>query len=478
MASAGMVLKCAKTGKILFNAEEAQEHAEAFGKDYANFDEVSLDAKIWVCVETKRPCFTEQEMNNYKRRDPDAKTFEEKTIQYLVDVQKEKQKVLERKNKFFDSVNQKWFTALSEVKGYGQIRAAKGLHFSGNKSLEAAEAWINEHLGDPDIDKLDEDLIQSVVGDVEMDDGSAPMEVDEPDDRKPGDPNPPEVKEKVNQDMLKEVMEMGFSELKAEKALFLTDNQGVQFAINWLGDHGEDADIELPLKKPKPKPPPPPEKPKMSKEEAQAKAAELQKQIKERKAAQEVADAKEKEKNRVASTKMMQETQAKLEEDERKRELEKQRREKEAHEKHRADLKEKLRLDYIERFGCEPPDEELEKEKGIKEKPLREQMLYYLNKMKKDHKDTNPAGLKTCLSTVRIYINNLKENPQDPKFKVLKIENKAFQSRVAPIEGVMELLETLGFENKGETLEQKKGIPDGFICGEALKFIDLILRQI
>merc|ERR1711972_87970 len=100
-----------------------------------------------------------------------------------------------------------------------------------------------------------------------------------PDDRKPGDPNPPEIKEKVNQDLVKQIVEMGFEEMKAEKALYKTDNASLEHAVNWLAEHAEDADIDLPLLKP---PPPPPEKPKMSKEEAEAKAMELQRKLREK----------------------------------------------------------------------------------------------------------------------------------------------------------------------------------------------------
>lgn len=470
-----MVLKCGKTGRLFFSAQEAQDYAEAFGAAYANFDEVSPDTKCWICVETQRPCYTEKEMENYKRRDPEAKTFEEKTIQYLIDKQKEKDKKNATKNKFLDSVNQTKLQTLSEIKGHGQVRAAKALHFTGNKSVKDAEAWIEANKDDPDIDKLTDEMCEEFVGKADVD-MSEPMEVDEPDERKPGDPNPPEVKEKINQDLLKQVMEMGFDEMKAEKALFITDNQGVEFAVNWLGEHSEDADFELPLKKPKPAPPPPPEKPKMSPEEAAAKAAELQKQIRERKEAAAKVDEKEKEKNRILSTKAMQETQAKLEEEEKKRAREQMKREEEEHAAHAAQLKEQLRLDYIERFGCEPPEEDAQAK--VKEKPKKDQVAFFLNKMKKDHKDTNKDGLKTCLTTLKLYIKNLQENPQEPKFKIIKVENKAFQSRVAPIEGTLDLLDILGFENKGDVLEQRKSVPDGFLCGVAIKFIDLILGQL
>merc|ERR1711972_163551 len=117
-----------------------------------------------------------------------------------------------------------------------------------------------------------------------------------PDDRKPGDPNPPEIKEKVNQDLLKQIVEMGFPEMRAEKALYKTDNAGLEHAVNWLAEHSEDADIDLPLLKPAP---PPPEKPKMSKEEAEA--LELQKKLRQKRAEEEKLSERDKERMRIES---------------------------------------------------------------------------------------------------------------------------------------------------------------------------------
>jgi len=36
----------------------------------------------------------------------------------------------------------------------------------------------------------------------------------------------------------------------------------------------------------------------------------------------------------------------------------------------------------------------------------------------------------------------------------------------------------MGFENKGDVLQQRKGVPDGWLCGNAIKFIDLMISQI
>jgi len=216
----------------------------------------------------------------------------------------------------------------------------------------------------------------------------------------------------------------------------------------------------------------------MSKEEAEAKARELQEKIKLKRIQDEKISEKEKERLRVESTKMMAEASQRLKEAEAKRAIEERDREKEEHEKHKAELKERLRLDYIERFGCEPPDEKENEEKALKEKSSKDQVAHWLSKLKKTYKDENPEGLKVCLSTLKLYIKNLADNPQDPKFKKLKLDNKAFQSRIAPYEGAVEFLDVMGFEKKADCLEQRKSIPDGWLAGNALKFIDLILGQI
>merc|ERR1712187_922104 len=137
---------------------------------------------------------------------------------------------------------------------------------------------------------------------------------EEPDTRQVGDPNPAEVKEFVNKELLQQLMEMGFAEVRSEKALYLRDNN-LEHAVAWLGEHAEDADIDLPVK-PKPKVP---EKPKMSKEEAEAKAMELQKRLREKRAQEEKLSDREKERLRIEGTKMMVEANERLKEEERKR---------------------------------------------------------------------------------------------------------------------------------------------------------------
>ena len=49
----------------------------------------------------------------------------------------------------------------------------------------------------------------------------------------------------VKQDLVKQIMEMGFSLHATEKALFMTMSKGqsIEGALEWLGEHSEDPDF-------------------------------------------------------------------------------------------------------------------------------------------------------------------------------------------------------------------------------------------
>lgn len=49
----------------------------------------------------------------------------------------------------------------------------------------------------------------------------------------------------VKQDIVKQLEEMGFSKHASEKALFMTLSKGqsIEGAMEWLGEHAEDADL-------------------------------------------------------------------------------------------------------------------------------------------------------------------------------------------------------------------------------------------
>lgn len=44
-----------------------------------------------------------------------------------------------------------------------------------------------------------------------------------------------------------DLVAMGFDRARAEKAVLHTHNRGVEPAIQWLVDHGDDGDIDIPI---------------------------------------------------------------------------------------------------------------------------------------------------------------------------------------------------------------------------------------
>jgi len=51
----------------------------------------------------------------------------------------------------------------------------------------------------------------------------------------------------IDPEVVTSIVNMGFTKIQAEKAIFKTDNKGSEVALNWLFEHIEDADINDPL---------------------------------------------------------------------------------------------------------------------------------------------------------------------------------------------------------------------------------------
>lgn len=476
-----MILKCNKTGRLFFSEDEAKAYADQFGN--ADFSEVAPDQKMWITPEG-RPFFSESEIAQYKQRtqQPDLQT-EELTVQAYGARLAAKDAARSNDARVQRYAKKKIMDALCEVKGYGQLIAEKACWFTENKSVAECEKWIEEHKNDEGIREplrlapgaAGPDSADGAAAAVEPEPGPKVHPVDE--NGEPLKENCKEVKEKIKPDQLQELLAMGFGEIRAEKALFYTanpdnPNAGLEGAVQWLTDHAEDADVDFPIATVAA---PAPAKPKMSPEEAAQKALELQQRLKREREEREKQEAKDKEKARIAQTKLMQEANAELEAANRKRDFEQMKKEQEAHDAHAAELKEKLRLDYIERFGCEPPVESAEE--TVKEKPTREQIAFFINGMKKKYADTEPAKLKAGLTVLKAYFGNVQKDPLDKKFHKIKKENKAFLDKVKPLEGAVEVIDLCGFKDVGDFYEIQ-GAPDGFNLGQALKFIDLVLKRL
>jgi len=114
-----------------------------------------------------------------------------------------------------------------------------------------------------------------------------------------------------------QLMEMGFSELRAVKALVRTrENGSVEAAAEWIFEHMDDADIDEPLAESELQ-----QKPTMTQEEQRAKALELLEKARVKRVEEEKAREVEREKNRIKSGKEVAAAKAKYDEEQRRRDI-------------------------------------------------------------------------------------------------------------------------------------------------------------
>lgn len=130
-----------------------------------------------------------------------------------------------------------------------------------------------------------------------------------------------------------------------------------------------------------------------------------------------------------------------------------------------------LRAEYRERFGVEMPE-------SVERAPPKKQELVgqLVSRLRSQYKASDPAGLSSCLSLVKTYLSNLINDPTNAKYRRIRRSNKAFMSRIAAFPPAEELLLTVGFEKTDEDWLALEGEIDGFLIGNALKFVDLTLQ--
>ncbi|KAE8966883.1 hypothetical protein PF005_g28679 [Phytophthora fragariae] len=267
----------------------------------------------------------------------------------------------------------------------------------------------------------------------------------------------------VNEELLTQLKEMGFDDLRSRKALLATDSQGLELAINWLGDHQDDADIDEPIKfvdlsKTAPKR-------ELTPEEKAAKVEELQARIAKKRAEreeQERLDQKANELKRRTEGQGLQEAREEIEAIQRKIAAEKMKKDKEDAKRERERLRKQLEMDKRERharggrLGGPPIDvppidvsapKEEEKKKNSPVLTPKEKIVKNVGILKKYRVGND--GL-TALKTLNVYVKNLIEKPDEEKFRTINLENPAFRKRVASLVGGVALLKALGYE-KDET---------------------------
>jgi len=88
-----------------------------------------------------------------------------------------------------------------------------------------------------------------------------------------------------------------------------------------------------------------------------------------------------------------------------------------------------------------------EKKSFLPVKPVTkgEQMRGCLRTLKQTHKDDD-AKVKRAFQTLLTYVGNIAKNPNEEKFRKIRLTNPSFQDRVGSLNGGVEFLHICGFE--------------------------------
>ena len=273
------------------------------------------------------------------------------------------------------------------------------------------------------------------------------------------DQNEEMVVPEVDKKLLEELESMGFSTARATRALHYSGNAGLESAVNWIVEHENDPDIDqMPLVPTNTKIEAP--KPSLTPEELKAKQQELRERARKKKEEEEKRMEREREKERIRIGKELLEAKRIEADNERKRLLALRKAEKEEEKSAREKIKQKLEEDKAERrrrLGLPPEEPSAAKPSPapvVEEKksfvPVRpatkaEQMRECLRSLKQNHKEDD-ARVKRAFQTLLTYVGNVARNPDEEKFRKIRLSNQSFQDRVGSLRGGIEFLENCGFE--------------------------------
>ncbi|XP_061355481.1 uncharacterized protein LOC133300012 [Gastrolobium bilobum] len=271
------------------------------------------------------------------------------------------------------------------------------------------------------------------------------------------DQNEEMVVPEVDKKLLEELESMGFSTARATRALHFSGNAGLEAAVNWIVEHENDPDIDqMPMVPANTKVEAP--KPSLTPEELKAKQQELREKARKKKEEEEKRMEREREKERIRIGKELLEAKRIEEDNERKRLLALRKAEKEEEKRAREKIKQKLEEDKAERrrkLGLPPEEPSVAKPSTVVEEkksflPVRpatkaEQMRECLRSLKQNHKEDD-AKVKRAFQTLLTYVGNVVRNPEEEKFRKIRLTNQSFQERVGALNGGIEFLEICGFE--------------------------------
>ncbi|KAL0551399.1 hypothetical protein IC582_010485 [Cucumis melo] len=295
----------------------------------------------------------------------------------------------------------------------------------------------------------------------------------------------------VNKNILEELEAMGFPTARATRALFYSGNASLEAAVNWVVEHENDPEIDqMPLVPKDTKVEAP--KPSLTPEQLKAKQQELRERARKKKEEEEKIAEREREKERIRIGKELLEAKRIEEENERKRILALRKAEKEEEKRAREKIRQKLEEDKAERrrrLGLPPEDPSTAKPPApvVEEKkmslPVRpaskaEQMRECLRSLKSNHKEDD-AKVKRAFQTLLTYVGNVVKNPDEEKFRKIRLSNQTFQDRVGTLRGGIEFLELCGFEKieGGEFLFLPRNKVDRAVLNTAGSELDSAIKN-
>ncbi|XP_031257516.1 UBX domain-containing protein 1 [Pistacia vera] len=346
-------------------------------------------------------------------------------------------------------------------------------HSNFSESTEAILNLVCTSCGKPCRSKTESDLHTKRTGHTEFadktseaakpislevpkvaDESGEAMDVDGSGSSKPEEMVVPEVDKKL----LEELEGMGFPAARATRALHYSGNASLEAAVNWIVEHENDPDIDqmpmVPVSTNVDA-----SKPSLTPEEVKLKAQELRERARKKKEEEEKKAEREREKERIRIGKELLEAKRIEEENERKRLLALRKAEKEEEKRAREKIRQKLEEDKAERrrrLGLPPEDPATakpstpvveEKKSSLPVRPATkvEQMRECLRSLKQNHKDDD-ARVKRAFQTLLTYIGNVAKNPNEEKFRKIRLNNQTFQDRVGALKGGIEFLELCGFQ--------------------------------
>ncbi|XP_019166452.1 PREDICTED: UBX domain-containing protein 1-like isoform X2 [Ipomoea nil] len=275
----------------------------------------------------------------------------------------------------------------------------------------------------------------------------------------------------VNNGLLSELEFMGFSESRAKKALQSSGNSSIEAAINWLIDHENDPDDDQKSpdddqKRPDDDQDDPAEVPVIIdiegpsiSEEVESRAQGLRDRARSKMEEEAKKLEREREKERIQSGKELLMAKRRAEETERERFIAQRKKDKEEERRARDRVRQKLLQDKAERMGIHSASLMNEKERQnplvTKSAPLpdysaprTELMRECLRSLRRQYKEDD-TKVKRAFQTLLIYCRNVVNNPDEEKFRKIRLRNPAFQARVGFCREGIQFLELCGFERVG-----------------------------